>query len=258
MCIHQFIAHIYQIFMQCHYFIRMRSVCMTSFLFACKMAAVLEKLPVNAVFHVGVVLPLGTIFLCYTVATSLDHVPVWLPMISDCAVLPPEKYPFRWGIVLSAAIFAGQSVLLYGADRPYSRSKVALFLGLLTSFCLSVVGVVNEAEDNTIHSSKNSISEKFLSILGLIFVMCGLLFHAKFNHLLLSAAAAVIFFFGYLVYMVVLTWLLPQYKKQDRPSNLAYLFRQLCVVLAVIDLAFFAYMSSNWEKYGVYLAVCEW
>ena len=120
--------------------------------------AVLEKLPVNAVFHVGVVLPLGTILLCYTVATLLGHVPVWLPMISDCAVYPPEKYPFRWGIVLSAALFALQSVLLYGADRPYSRSKVALFFGLLTAFCLSVVGVVNEVENNTIHSSKDLLS----------------------------------------------------------------------------------------------------
>jgi hypothetical protein len=120
--------------------------------------AVLEKLPVNAVFHVGVVLPLGTILLCYAVATLLGHVPVWLPMISDCAVYPPEKYPFRWGIVLSAALFALQSVLLYGADRPYSRSKVALFFGLLTALCLSVVGVVNQVENNTIHGSKDLLS----------------------------------------------------------------------------------------------------
>jgi hypothetical protein len=58
--------------------------------------------------------------------------------------------------------------------------------------------------------------------------------------------------------MVILTWLLPQYKKEDRPSEFAYLFRQWCVVLATVDLVYFIYMSTNWEKYGVYIAVCEW
>ena len=71
-------------------------------------------------------------------------------------------------------------------------------------------------------------------------------------------AAAVTFFVGYWVYMVILTWLLPQYKKEDRPSQFAYLFRQLCVTLCTIDLGYFVFMSTNWEKYGVYIAVCEW
>lgn len=122
------------------------------------MATVLVKLPVNVVIHAGVLLPLATIFLCYTIATSLHHVPVWLPMISDCAVYPPEKYPFRWGIVLSAAFFAVQSVLLYAADRPYSKSKTVLCLGLVTAFCLSVVGVVNEVENITIHGGKTAFT----------------------------------------------------------------------------------------------------
>lgn len=188
-----------------------------------KMATVLGKIPVNVFIHTGVLLPLTTIIVCYTIAVSLGHVPVWLPMISDCAVEAPEKYPFRWGIVLSGAFFAAQSVLVYGADRPYSRSKLALFLGLLTSFALSVVGVVNEVEDNTVHS-----------------------------------AAAVVFFIGYEINMIVLTWLLPQYEKENRPMNLAYFFRQLCLVLTTVDLIVFIYFSTNRGKYQVYIAVCEW
>ena len=58
--------------------------------------------------------------------------------------------------------------------------------------------------------------------------------------------------------MVILTWFLPQFKKENRPSNFGYFFRQLCVVLASIDLMIFAYMSTDWGKYEVYLAVCEW
>lgn len=119
----------------------------------CKMA-VLGQVPLNVLFHVSVLLPTATILLCYTLAASLGHVPAWLPMISDCAVLPPEKYPFRWGIVLSAALMGIQSVLVYGANKPYSKSKVALVVGVLASFCLSVIGVVNEDEDNTIHSGE--------------------------------------------------------------------------------------------------------
>ena len=116
--------------------------------------AVLGRLPLNLLFHVGVLLPTTTILLCYTLAASLGHVPAWLPMISDCAVFPPEKYPFRWGMVLSAALIGAQSVLVYGADKPYSKSKVALVLGVLASLCLSVIGVVNEEEDNTVHSGE--------------------------------------------------------------------------------------------------------
>lgn len=36
----------------------------------------------------------------------------------------------------------------------YSRNKVALCLGLIATFCLGIVSVVNEAENNTVHSGK--------------------------------------------------------------------------------------------------------
>ena len=117
---------------------------------------VLGRVSATTVIHGGILLAVSTILLCYTLATSLGHVPVWLPMISDCAVYAPEKYLFRWGIVLTGGLFALQSVLLYGANRPYSHSKAALTVGLLGSFCLSIVGVINEDENNTIHSSEST------------------------------------------------------------------------------------------------------
>ena len=116
--------------------------------------AVLGRVSVNSLIHAGILLAMSTILACYTIATSLGHVPLWLPMISDCAVYSPEKYLFRWGLVLTAGLFGLQGALIYGANRPYSGSKAALVVGLLGSFCLSIVGVVNEAENNTIHSSK--------------------------------------------------------------------------------------------------------
>ena len=58
--------------------------------------------------------------------------------------------------------------------------------------------------------------------------------------------------------MAVLTWFTPQYERQERPSNLAYLFRQLCVVVTGLALVIFVFMSTNWSKYKLYIAICEW
>lgn len=57
---------------------------------------VLSQVPVNVFIHVSALVITLTIFLCYGIAVGLGHVKAWLPMISDCAVLPPEKYPFRY------------------------------------------------------------------------------------------------------------------------------------------------------------------
>ena len=58
--------------------------------------------------------------------------------------------------------------------------------------------------------------------------------------------------------MVLLTWLLPQYEREERPSNFAYFFRQCCVILATVDLLVFVYLSFTWGKDKLYLAICEW
>ena len=112
------------------------------------------SLQLSVLFHTGVLVTGGTILLCYVLAVSLRHVPAWLPMISACQVYPPEKYFSRWGILVGAALFGVQNVLIYGANKSYSKSKASLVLGLVGAFCLSVVAVVNEAENNTIHSGK--------------------------------------------------------------------------------------------------------
>ena len=116
--------------------------------------AVLGAVELSVIFHTGALVPAGTILLCYILAVSLKHVPAWLPMISDCQVFPPEKYFSRWGFLVTAALIGAQNVLIYGANKPYSKSKASLVLGLVGAFCLSIVAVVSEAEDNTVHSGK--------------------------------------------------------------------------------------------------------
>ena len=73
-------------------------------------------------------------------------------MISDCAVKAPEKYPFRAGIVLAAAALAVLVVLVYRAERTFTRSKVAVVFGLLGAISLTVIGVVNVEEWPPVHN----------------------------------------------------------------------------------------------------------
>ena len=122
------------------------------------MTTILGKISLTTFIHAGALVVSFTICLCYTLAVSNGHVPPWLPMISDCAVYSPEKYPFRLGLVVSSMLIAVGIMAVYKADMIYSRNKLALVLGLISTFCLGVVGVVNEAENNTVHSGKYVLS----------------------------------------------------------------------------------------------------
>lgn len=100
----------------------------------------------------GGTIVLTTIFTCYGIAASLGHVPVWLPMISDCAVYAPEKYLFRLGLVTGSIFLHFESILLYNADKAFSNSRLCMVFSLLSSMGMGVVAVVNEDENNDIHT----------------------------------------------------------------------------------------------------------
>lgn len=114
---------------------------------------VLGGVKVGFVVHFSAILSLGTILSCYCLALAYGHVKLWpVPMISDCAVKPPEMFPFRLGIVTSALLMALQSVVIFLAGVP--RSKIAMVLGVVGSLALAVVGVINEDEASKVHSGK--------------------------------------------------------------------------------------------------------
>lgn len=66
------------------------------------------------------------------------------------------------------------------------------------------------------------------------------------------------FFVVYEVNMAVLTWFTPQYEREERPSGVAYFFRQFCVVLTGLILVTFVFLSKDWSKHKLYIAICEW
>ena len=104
--------------------------------------------------HLAVGETLGTILLCYGIAVGYGHVPAWLPMISDCAVEAPEKYPFRLGIIVGAALLGVEVLLVFFADKNFSKNRFCLVVGILSSAGLGIVGAVNEVENNIIHSGQ--------------------------------------------------------------------------------------------------------
>ena len=103
----------------------------------------------------------GSLLLCYALATSLGHVPVFLPMISDCFVSAPEKWVSRLAVVTFGGVGMGASVvLLHLYLLNYSVREegwvgqlvrgVNLFsfaLGILGSCGLAGVGAVPENDD---------------------------------------------------------------------------------------------------------------
>ena len=130
---------------------------------------ILSKIRAPVLIHTAVLVNLGTIILCYVLAVVNGHVPPWLPMISDCAVFPPEKYPFRLGIVLGASLLAVQAVTKYYADKTQPYSKLCAVLGVVASTGLAVVGVVNEKENDDIHDSEMSVC-LFVCLSGWLYV----------------------------------------------------------------------------------------
>ena len=101
---------------------------------------------------------LGTWALCYGLATGLGHVPFFLPMISDCLVLPPEGNIARFGMVTSIDLLLINVFLTYrwlklagpARERPCNpllSARVDCGLGLVASALGMMPMVVNEDEE---------------------------------------------------------------------------------------------------------------
>ena len=117
------------------------------------------KLPVPLIITITAIETLVTLLGCYVIAVACRHVRPWLPMISDCGIYSPEKYPFRLGVVLGSTLMAGEIVLVYYSGKPYSKSRVSLVTATVGSFCLAVSAVVNEKEDSALHGGINSLRQ---------------------------------------------------------------------------------------------------
>lgn len=168
---------------------------------------VLGQVKVSWLIHFNALLGLGTFLLCYSLAQIYGHVSLWpVPMISDCAVRSPEKFPFRLGIVTTALLMGLISVLIFLSS--VSRSKIAVVLGVLGSLPLAVVGVVNEEEASKVHSGR-PISAAAAP--------------PPFNNNDCFHVVSAILFFVFYCYMVVLTfyssWILLPYGTSDPVST---------------------------------------
>jgi len=186
------------------------------------------RLPAKTIIISSSVVGFATIFGCYFIAVYLHHVPSWLPMISDCAVSAPEKYLFRIGIITTAGHLALGAVCMYfylhtvtlGGTRP--TDKVALLLSLFSTLCLSIVGAVNERENDTLHTG-----------------------------------SAVTFFATYLIYILMTTARLYKSSSPKRQiSSTSIAIKGLIATICVISLVGFVIVNFLHQKTAA--AISEW
>jgi len=169
-----------------------------------------------------------TIISCYLSAVILGHAPIWLPMISDCAVKPPEMYVFRVGMISAALLLQFNSIqmIFFLNSEKFGGRKVSDTLGVwlasIACLGLAIVGAVNQDENKTLHG-----------------------------------ASAVIFFFGYEFYMILVTKRLSSFKGTAISPFSFYLKLTLTSICAVA-LVFFVYFSAHWGEYKIDIAICEW
>lgn len=110
------------------------------------------KTKAPTLIHLAIFSTFTTILICYGLAVINEHVPAWLPMISDCGIDAPERYPFRVGLVIAALLLFLDVILSYGAGIG-SKNKLGLIVGLVSSVGLAIVAVVNLEENVYIHAS---------------------------------------------------------------------------------------------------------
>ena len=66
----------------------------------------------------------------------------------------PQDYVFRYGFVVGACMLAVEAVMVYGADKSFSRSKITLLLSVVAAFALGVIGVVSVKEWHLVHNGE--------------------------------------------------------------------------------------------------------
>lgn len=121
----------------------------------------LGKFNFRIVLYSGIILVLVTVLLCYILAVSLDHKPVWLPTVSECGEMPPEKYIFRWGILVGGLLLVIEAVMLHFAER---SSKHVFALGIIAGLSLTGVACVASNEDLPVHLGELPVGHDVITV----------------------------------------------------------------------------------------------
>jgi len=170
-----------------------------------------------------------TILTCYGLAVFLGHAPAWLPMISDCALLPPEMFLFRIGMISAALLLNINSLLMffYLNSQEFGKRKTSDSVGMVIvsigCLGLAMVGAINEKENNSVHG-----------------------------------ISAVTFFVCYIIYMITITYRLYPFKGGMKISNTSITMKCILTVISVVSFILFVYFNTNRAEYQLYIAICEW
>ena len=73
------------------------------------------------------------------------------------------------------------------------------------------------------------------------------------------SAASGTFFVLYEINMVFLTCVLPQENASWKSAVFwTHLLREVCTIVNGVGILAFAFMSTDWDKYRLYIAIVEW
>jgi len=177
----------------------------------------------------------------YVIAASLQHVPWFLPMISDCQVSAPEKYIARFGMPLTTFFQQGLLFVMYMAlsRDPARRADAA----------------------STVFYNRFDLIHCLLGMTSMCgFYMVGAI--SEDSNGLLHVIGAVTGFWGLLLYSFVLTIRLYYARLRLRIETWSLVVKALCVFGALSSLTAFgivtSYLSFFDPNVHTVCAILEW
>lgn len=238
---------------------------------------------------------LGTWALCYIIATSLGHVPYWLPMISDCLVFSPEGPFARWGLVTAQNLLLLSILLIFCYQRrctaqlpPNARpwplmgclmsDHADLAIGLLATFCGLQPLIVNEMEEGmewrtcdhrapvgsrTGFDANGNCNISVTCVSPAVSLENGEICLGKYNgdlkwHSDFAAAYIVLLMPIYVWRLTARAVYLRQQGVSDAPSQHSVNAKLSISVVYLLILCFAATLSGPWKERKVWTAFSEW
>jgi hypothetical membrane protein len=190
----------------------------------------------------AVFVPVVTILVCYVTAVLKGDVPGWfLPMVSACGVVAPEKWIFHIGLIVSSVLIHSASKVVrdfISSNNPDSTTSkwedTAVLLNFIACGGLAGCASITEKEDNNLH--------------GL---------------------SAIIFFVFYIIYMWIVSLRVSQ-QIRERPGPSVYYARNSLHygagqtarywIASIVTVDFVVFILFNVFKAPIdpYQAIAEW
>jgi len=193
----------------------------------------LGRIEVSTLLRALLLFSWGSLVLCYVITVSLGHMPVFLPMISDCFVYAPEKYVSRLAVVTFGGVGMGSSVVIIHIYlRNYSVQAEGVLGAVVSavnwfSFALGIIGSCGLAGVGAVPENDGDGS--------------------------LHVALATTFFMCFAFQMLTVTAMLEVQDRFAHPHS-----RAIKIILLIMEWSFLYGITQIWNGPRTYQAILEW